>query len=323
MLGILAAVLLAASPPVDTVYTTDGGRLVGTVIEETAQGIAIQLPDGTTRRLDRAQVARVEYADGSVSTPNRPAPPPPQQAAPQPPPPAYTPGPPPYQPYNPPPYRPPPPPTYRPPPPPPGPAPAASAGMPPILPVYATLGLGGMFFGGQAEDGVNMDRVFGTQLNVNLEGGLRLTPRLALGLYVDIGVGDPSSEIRQACDQVIGTSCTASTGRVGVLLRHTFSPNAPTTPWLAVGTGGEFGSVNANLDGSSTHTEVFSYSGWEMLRLMGGVDLRTTPVFGFGLYGGVSFGKYSHFEDPTGEVSLASERVHTMAEAGLRIVLFP
>ena len=78
MLGILAAVLLAASPPVDTVYTTDGGRLVGTVIEETTQAVSIQLPDGTTRRLDRAQVARIEYADGSVSTPNRAAPPPPR-----------------------------------------------------------------------------------------------------------------------------------------------------------------------------------------------------------------------------------------------------
>ena len=181
-----------------------------------------------------------------------------------------------------------------------------------------------MFFGGQAEDGVNMDRVFGSQLNVNLEGGLRLTPHLALGLYVDIGVGDPSSEIRQACDQVVGTSCTASTGRVGVLLRHTFSPNAPSTGWIAVGTGGEFGSVNANdVAGSAAHAEVFSYSGWEMLRLMGGVDLRTTPVFGFGLYAGVSLGKYSHFEDPTGQVSLGNQPVHTMAEAGLRIVLFP
>src|SRR5690242_21611385 len=76
MLAILAAVMLAAAPQqYDTVYTADGGRIVGTVVEESPQGITVQLPDGTTRRLSRNDVTRIEYADGSVSMPNRPAPP--------------------------------------------------------------------------------------------------------------------------------------------------------------------------------------------------------------------------------------------------------
>ena len=53
MLAILAAVMLAAAPQNDTVYTANGGRLVGTVVEESPQAVTIQLPDGTTRRLSR------------------------------------------------------------------------------------------------------------------------------------------------------------------------------------------------------------------------------------------------------------------------------
>ena len=119
MLAILAAVMLAAAPQNDTVYTANGGRLVGTVVEESPQAVTIQLPDGTTRRLARSEVTRIEYSDGSVSTPSRPPPPaqppayrtPPPSYPAQPPPPAYRPPPPAYGPpppaYGPPPYGPP------------------------------------------------------------------------------------------------------------------------------------------------------------------------------------------------------------------------
>ena len=69
MLAVLAALMLAVVPQQhDTVFTADGGRVVGTVIEEGPEAISIQLPDGTFRRVPRKDVTRIEYADGSVST---------------------------------------------------------------------------------------------------------------------------------------------------------------------------------------------------------------------------------------------------------------
>jgi len=79
MIPLLVAALLAAAPPSDTVFTVDGGRITGTVLEESpATGVTIQTPDGTVRRIDRAQIQRIEFADGTVSTvrPQAPAAPP-------------------------------------------------------------------------------------------------------------------------------------------------------------------------------------------------------------------------------------------------------
>ena len=331
MLAILAAVMLAATAQYDTIFTADGGRLLGTVVEEGPQGVAVQLPDGTTRRFDRKDVTRIEYKDGSVSTPSRPAPPPAYTPPPPsaPPPPTYAPPP-----YGPPPYG--PPPGYRPPPPPGRPAVYdAKAGMPPILPLYGVFGIGvlslsgdagrGVPIGGGAPQDVSMGQVFDTpQLDIYFEGGLRLNEHIALGLYVDVGVGDAASNVRAdpSC-ALAGNSCTASTGRFGLLLRHTFMPRAYSTPWIAVGTGFEWGEVSIQ-DGYNGSSQFFSYTGWEIARLMAGVDLRTNPIFGVGFYGGVSVGRYTRYKDAVaGEVRLGNEPLHTMVEAGLRFTLFP
>jgi hypothetical protein len=316
MLAILAAVMLAAAPGNDTVYTTNGGRLVGTVVEESPQGVSIQLPDGTTRRLSRNEVSRIEYSDGSVSTPNRAPPPaqPPQYRAPPQPPPSYA------Q---------PPPPSYRPPPPPyggrPPPQYAAPAAprQPMVMPFWLSFGIGGSFPSGEAEPGFRMDDIMRSQLGIELDGGVRLSPHLGLGLYLDLGYGDPSSAVQADCGASVppGT-CSVSTGRFGPMLRFTFDPYASSTPWIAIGTGWEWASVNFTDSGQ----EYFSYHGWEMLRLMGGVDLRTSPVFGIGLYGGVSFGRYSEYAQPAvdgARYGIADERTHTTVEAGLRFTLFP
>ena len=65
----------------------------------------------------------------------------------------------------------------------------------------------------------------------------------------------------------------------------------------------------------------------EMLRLMAGVDLRSSPIFGVGFYGGVRFGRYTHFDTgdtvPFVSEHIDDQRVHTTLEAGLRFTLFP
>jgi hypothetical protein len=317
MLAIVAAVLIAAAPPQDTIFTSDGGRVVGTVVEEGPNGVAVQLPDGTTRRFPRREVVRIEYADGSVSKLSD-APAPPRSA----PPPAYTPPPPGYVPPPPPPYGPPPPYAYRPPPPygPPPPPPSPRTG--PLAPVYLSFGLGGLFPEGEAESGVGIHRVLESQFNLQFEGGARLNPHVALGLYADLGWGDPGSDLRASCNaNLIG--CDASTGRFGLLLRTTFAPAASFTPWLSVGTGFEYGSVYTHDFGGGS-TDVLSYNGWEMVRLQGGMDFRGNGVVGVGFYGGFSLGRYYDVHDITvGTVSISNKAYHTMFEAGIRFTLFP
>lgn len=324
MLAILAAVMLAAAPQQDTVFTADGGRILGNVVEESAQSVAVRLPDGTYRRLPRRDVVRIEYADGSVS--HRPAEPPPSAAAPQGPP-AYAP-PPPGQTPPPPAYTPPPPPSYYPPPvygrpvrrPPPAQWAPASTG--PAAPFWLSLGVGGMFFGGNVEPGFSANGTFGAQMDLNFEGGFRLNPHLGLGLYADIGVGGPGSDLRSTCD-ASGGSCTSTTSRVGIMLRHTFQPYAHTSPWISIGTGYAHGSVDWSADGYGSQN-VLEYSGWEMARLMAGVDVRSNQVIGFGFYAGVGFTRFSDYRDANvGSVSLPSETTHTMVEAGVRLTLFP
>ncbi len=71
MIPALVVALLVSAAPVDTVFTVDGGRISGTVLEESpATGVTIQTADGSVRRIDRSQIARIEFADGSVSTPH-------------------------------------------------------------------------------------------------------------------------------------------------------------------------------------------------------------------------------------------------------------
>jgi hypothetical protein len=383
MLAILLAAALAATPATDTVFTAEGGRVRGTVVEEGPKGVTVQLLDGTTRTYEPGQYTRIEYADGTVSTPKPPPPPPqpapPVTAAPEPggtdavyfadggrargtvveesptggvvlrlldgstrryapgqvvrieyadgtvsvpapkaAPPAYP------APARPPPY---PPPAYPPPTtaapawPPPQAAPQAPprAGMPAISPLYFSMGLGGTGLLGDAEKGVPMSELSRGQFALLLETGLRLSPAVSLGLYLDVGVADTGPAFASVCTTP-GIECTAGSVRIGGLVRHTWDPAGRTSPWIAVGTAYEVLDITAD-DGFTTSDVV--YGGWEMLRLMAGVDLRTNPVFGIGLYGGVAFGAFSSVEDDFGSYDIADPTFHTTITGGVRLTLFP
>lgn len=277
--------------PLDTVYLVSGGRVRGRVIAELPQeGVTIQLPDGSTRRFPSDQITRIEYADGSVRVR--------REAQPRPPPP---------------PAMPPPQPMPAGPPPP--------RGYAPIVPFYAALGLGGIGFAGEMGDGVETGDVLEGQFDVWLEGGLRLTPALGLGLYGDIGFGDAGDVYRQACATSGFHDCMSSTAKFGLLLRHTWGATEPVGKWLAVGTGFAWANVStSDYDGR----ELVTYTGHEILRLMAGIDLRSNPVFGIGLYGGVSWTSYWDVDvEGLPERSIDDRDFQPLFEGGVRFTLFP
>jgi hypothetical protein len=178
---------------------------------------------------------------------------------------------------------------------------------------------------GNISSGVSTSTIFGDQLDVQAEIGFRATHSTAFALYLDVGMGEPAAGAgtSTACSAAQG-GCVAATGRLGILVRHTFSPLAPRTAWLAFGTGAEFGSVTAHPQQGQVMSRVSTYQGWEALRVMLGYDWRAGSVLGFGLYGGVSWGKYTRVESAAGpQATIANPAYHTMLEGGARFTLFP
>lgn len=336
----------AAQPGLDTVYFTGGGRVRGHVIEEHPKdGVTVKLADGSVRHYAPEEIARIQYADGftsrrtpltnephAVAQPKTAPPYPPYPPNVRPPAPSY--------------YPPPPPPGAFPPPPPPGMYPPPPGmypqplyarpvegprnfGMRPISPVTASIGVGGTFFSGQAQGTTAMTDVFQPQLHLSLEGGVRLDEHVVLAVYYDVGGGDVGSSVRTATQcPAGGPDCTGETQRVGLMLKRIWNPSSLAATWLGIGTGYEWGTVNWQ-NGYSGGSEVFTYSGHEWGRLAAGVDMRTSPVIGFGLYTAVSFGTYDNLHYPSsnpppfsGDQSIA-ERVHETFEVGVRLILFP
>ncbi len=273
--------------PLDTVYFLGGGRVRGTVIEENpATGVRIRLLDGSLRTFSREELVRIEYANGTISrrkTPP-PSPPPARPAAGAPPP-----------------------------------LPQPTEGRPRLNPIYVALGAGVTFFGGEAKRGLSMEQIFETQGHMSSEIGLRLSPAFALGVYGDMGGGDVAAGIRDQCrSQLI--DCMGATGRIGVLLRHTWDPLSPRSRWLSLGTGWEAGSVNAGH--RDRNSRLLTYSGREYLRFGAGMDFRSNQLLGLGLYATFAFGEYDQYKVLTGSVPL-DRRTHTTGQVGLRLTLFP
>jgi hypothetical protein len=168
-----------------------------------------------------------------------------------------------------------------------------------------------------------------TQAHVSSEFALRFTPAFALGVYGDVGGGQPSQAVKDSCTAQ-GYTCSATTGHVGFLARYTFDPLSTRPVWLSLGTGWEAGSVtidkgsmmNGNGNGDGHRNDLFTYSGREHVRLGVGIDFRSSRVIGFGLYGNVSVGEYDHYKDATLSTSVDSA-LHVTAQVGARLILFP
>ncbi|HEX9240989.1 MAG TPA: hypothetical protein VF875_00970 [Anaeromyxobacter sp.] len=315
MVSLVLAALLAADPApppappaLDTVFLADGGRVRGTVIEDSpTSGVTLQLPDGSFRKFPRAEVARVEYAGEKTAPP--PAAPPPPMAAPAPPPAA------------------PPPPMAVPPAQPP--EQAAAEGAPPRDPnapagVTFSAGLSGAGTSGDVSENYRSTSDYWSSFTeLNLEGGVRLNPATTLLLRIDFGGGDVAGILKEDC-AALGLECGAATFKLGVGVRYAFTPTGKSTPWVSAGLGREGTGFSAK---GPAGTETVAFGGWEWLKLGAGWDLRFSRSFGLGAFAGFSLGSY-------GSVSasgpgylipgdLGASRTHTWLQLGLRAILFP
>ena len=208
IISILSALALSAQPGgYDTVLLTNGGVLRGTVVEDVpGADLVLLMPDGSTRKIPRAEVARVDWAA------------PPAQAAPPPPP-----------------GTPPPPPYPGPPPPPP-----ALAAPPERGPLALGMWISGAFpYGKLDASGLALSSAFTPQFVLGFEASWRVTDPLELGLYLRFGGGSTYSAINNWC-LAYGGWCDSMDFGVGFFPRWSFAPKARLNPWIQVGAGYEY-----------------------------------------------------------------------------------
>lgn len=67
LLAVLAFSGVTWAQALDNVYLTNGGRVRGQVMEDDGKGVSVLLADGSTRKIPRAEVMRVEYAGSAAS----------------------------------------------------------------------------------------------------------------------------------------------------------------------------------------------------------------------------------------------------------------
>jgi hypothetical protein len=225
-LAVLAALALSLQPErYDTVILSSGGVLRGTVVEDIpGADLVLLMPDGTSRKIPRAEIVRVDWAS-PVAQPIPPTPP----------------------------GMPPPPPPYpgEPPPPPPPQAP----------PERGPLALGGWLSGafpiGTLDgSGLALSGAFSPQFVLGLDGAVRLAAPLELGVYLRFGGGTTYAPINDWC-LAYGGWCDALDFGVGGFGRFSFAPRAKLNPWVQIGGGYEY------LDAYNDWAGI-EYGGWEL-----------------------------------------------------------
>jgi hypothetical protein len=176
---------------------------------------------------------------------------------------------------------------------------------------------------GSLEPGVPMSDYVSPQFLMEVEGGLRFTPRIMGSLLMDIGVGDVGT-VRRADCRMNHVSCAAATVRLGVQLRYAFTPYAAQTGWVAIGTGFE---ATALSDGQTTNgTNDLTYSGWEAVRVSTGIDLRASHELGWGFFLTAGFGRYNQVDDPAVSnrpLAISHTSGHAWVQGGVRLILWP
>jgi hypothetical protein len=140
--------------------------------------------------------------------------------------------------------------------------------------------------------------------------------------FLEGGLGGAGSRSQASC-RAAGYSCDAFTGSVGGQLRYTFTPLAPTTTWVAVGSAWEFSEVSSSS--RSNDARLVKYSGWQYLRLSGGWEPRGMHLYrsAFGVFGVVTLARYDTAEDAAGTHHLSPTSTHASFQLGARFIYGP
>lgn len=169
--------------------------------------------------------------------------------------------------------------------------------------------------------------------------GWKLTDRFFAGIYLGGGVSMPGHDTREVCRDE-DFHCAGTSRRAGVMMKIDLQPSRAWNAWAAVGGGVERHEVDwAARVPSSPAPDAPAYlrrteldmRGVEPLRLMAGLDLRSTRVLGIGVHAALSFGRYREVTNdftsttirPTVNLAKGERATHTWFTIGLHGLLFP
>lgn len=165
--------------------------------------------------------------------------------------------------------------------------------------------------------GAMSDNIAG-QIPLWVDAGWQFTPSFMLGAYFSYGFVLPSGDLADACDSA-RASCTLNDIRLGVQAQLSFAPGRPTEPWLGVGAGYEWFSLNVN-------DATFRLHGFELLMLQGGIDFGgDSGGSSIGPFAAFTFGQFSRAKIKFGSidetVDVDEKATHNWLFVGIRGVV--
>jgi hypothetical protein len=124
-----------------------------------------------------------------------------------------------------------------------------------------------------------------------LEVGYRFDPRVRAGFFLELA---PTTLVSLSCFR---SECDASDIRFGIDVQFHFGPGRTVDPWLGLGVGIEYLSANTGEDvdgnGIADRDAEFTYAGFELPLVEGGLELRVSPRFSLGPYLALSFAQFT------------------------------
>jgi hypothetical protein len=171
---------------------------------------------------------------------------------------------------------------------------------------------------GRAFSGMDLRELFGPQIGLQGELGVRVNPQVTLGGYLGLGFGEAGDRFDAWCS---GADCAAYSFRAGLMGQYAFAPYSALSPWIGYGFG--FTATVANGDDRGFSFS-YSYAGFDLARLMAGVDIRPSGRVGIGFYADYSVGVYRAYHWDENDVtvddgSIRDSRVHHWFSFGPRI----
>jgi outer membrane protein len=138
-----------------------------------------------------------------------------------------------------------------------------------------------------------LSNLYSGMMPIWFDVGVRASPHFYIGGYFQYGVAfvGPLSGSPTALDPCAGgTSCSGSVLAGGLDARYHAQPDQSFDPWVGLGIGYEVANLSMSQGGSSAG---MSLSGFQLVNLSVGGDVRTSRNFAFGPYAMLSVGEYS------------------------------
>jgi hypothetical protein len=162
---------------------------------------------------------------------------------------------------------------------------------------------------GSPGDSLNQTFAFATPLIVDV--GYRVDPKLSIGVYGSYAFASSARVLRDDCS-ALGVRCATADIRLGLEAQVHSSSARVWDPWIGLGSGYERAEINTTSGQSSI-------SGWEILHVDAGIDLRPSNAVGLGPFVTWTLGQYDYESLPGQGVKAVTDRnFHEWLLVGVR-----